>query len=525
MAGSSFWDKEPDVAPAPPGEEEPRVVIQPPPTLKKPPALYEFFAKQGIDAEIVDLFECGVATHDFAIGKRAAICFPFRAPKARLLGYGYRPPEGSPREWDAGAAGALFNLDSIEADPDMLWWAFDEVEAMALYATGYRNVVASPCDLDTALRDNADLLSTPKEIVLALPDTEAGRKLTDDLAARLGRHRVSTVTWPDGCRCAADVARMHGLERLQGCVNAALPWPIEGVQYCTPGVLTALRKAKPPPVLTTGTRATDAVMRLPGEGKLIVVTGIPGHGKTTWVRYVTIHTAKDHDRRWLCFSPENAPWERFLAEAAEVYIGKPFHRRKNDGVWVEAMSDEEVTQAENWLRTRVAMLVFDSQDAPPSLDQVLDRAAKCVLRDGTTDLLIDPWNELEHSRPEKMSETEYTGLCLQRCRAFSNRYRCNVWIIAHPKVQQAPRPGAKLLPPGLYDISGGANWANKADMGICVYTPDNVATQIILLKAKFRRWGTRNAKAIVSYDTYSSRYTTPRVMEDTLTDNVEENAK
>ena len=98
----------------------------------------------------------------------------------------------------------------------------------------------------------------------------------------------------------------------------------------------------------------------------------------------------------------------------------------------------------------------------------------------------------------------------------------NVWVIAHPKVMQAPRPGAKLLSPGLYDISGGANWANKADLGLCVYTPDNEFTHIICLKSKFRRWGQRNAKAIISFDQTSSRYYTSNVVSDALQNRVEE---
>ena len=517
---TSFWDQAP--LPQEPQQPDP-VVIRPAPTLTKPPALYAFGEKQGLTAETIDAFGVGVTTHEFSTGRKPAIAFPFRDRHGDLVGYGYRPPEGAPREWDQNAAGVLYNAQDIETN-DALWWAADELEVLALVQAGFRQTVACPCDLDTALRDNADQISEFTRITLALPSTPEGDKLVQDLAARLGRQRVWTVTWPDGCRSACDVLRLHGVERLEACVNAANPWPIEGIQYLRPGLLRDLRKAKPPPVLSTGTQATDAIMRFPGEGKLIIVTGIPGHGKTTWMRYVMIHTALNHDRRWLCFSPENAPWERFLAECAEVYVGAPFHRRRlPTGGYAEAMSDEDLANAEQWLRPRVTMLVDDSQDQPPSLDWIFDRGARSVLRDGTTDILVDPWNEVEHSRPERMSETEYVGLSLQRSRAFCNRYRCNMWIVAHPKVQIAAKPGAKLPPPGLYDISGGANWANKADLGVCVYTPDNEFTQILLLKSKARRWGQRNSKGLITFDPRSGRYYTQRPIIDGLETHIEEN--
>lgn len=503
----------------------------------KPKALYAFFDARGISEDTVDHFGVYIAPHWFPetgphpAKEYPAIVFPYRY-RGELVNRKYRPPHKNPQMQDKNALPTLFNVDALADCPDDGWVCFCEGEpdCLALHEAGWPYAVTLKDGAPNTIRDEDDAqrqddkrfaaLGTHEEelqrfqrIVLAVDDDVPGRNLREELARRLGRHRCYTVEWPEGCKDAGDVLKQHGRDKLTECIGRAEPWPIEGVQRIKPGMLQALRREPPPPVLTTGTKATDGIMRLPGEGKLIVVTGVPGHGKTTWVRYVMVHTAINHGRRWLCFSPENAPWQRFLAECAEVFTGRPFNRRRVEGEWVEPMSDDELAHAEEWLSPRIEMLAADSLDVSPTLEWVLDRAKTCVMRNGTTDLLIDPWNELEHMRPEKMSETEYVGWALHLLRAFNVRHGINTWVIAHPKVQLAPKVGGKLLAPGLYDISGGANWANKCDLGISVHTPET-DTEIHLIKSKFRRWGTRGTKATIQFDKIANRYYSPATLLD-----------
>jgi twinkle protein len=128
----------------------------------------------------------------------------------------------------------------------------------------------------------------------------------------------------------------------------------------------------------------------------------------------------------------------------------------------------------------------------------MERAAASVLRDGTTDVLIDPWNEVEFERGS-MSETEFIGRSLQRLRAFGTRHGVNVWIVAHPAKMYPAKPGEAVTPPGLYDISGSAHWANKSDIGITVHSAAEGATDILLTKARFQRWGKRGSKATIAF--------------------------
>jgi twinkle protein len=127
---------------------------------------------------------------------------------------------------------------------------------------------------------------------------------------------------------------------------------------------------------------------------------------------------------------------------------------------------------------------------------------------GITDLLIDRWNELEHSRGGA-TETDDTGRSLQKLKGFAFRRGCNVWIVAHPTKMRPPAAGENILPPGPYDISGSSNWANKADVGLTIHNPDNKATAVIVWKSRFARWGRKGEAAELEFDTTNGRYQSP----------------
>jgi twinkle protein len=479
----------------------------------QPDWLYEFFGSRRIGARTVNAFGCYVVQRTFQnLGDRPAIVFPYRF-RGEVVNRKYRPyPEKNPQLQESNALPTLFNVDALGDAPEAIVWVEGEPDCLAMFECGITNVVSLKDGASAsaggdkrfeALRTHSDVLEKAKRMLLAGDMDAPGRTLREELARRLGRHRCFIVEWPDGCKDASDVLRDHGPDAVTAAVRDAQPYPIEGLQRIKIGTLLGLRHGTPPPLLTTGALTTDRILKLPGEGRLIIVTGIPNHGKSSWVMFVQVHLMAEHDRRFLVFSPEMQPWENYTSLCAQIWCGKPFWPR----VGLESMTDGEIVRAEVWLRDRMVLLVSDAEDEPPTLDWIIEGARAAVLRDGVTDLLIDPWNEIEHQAGD-MTETQYVGRALQRLRAFAFRHGCNVWIVAHPTKLHPAKPGESLSAPGLYDISGGANWANKADLGITVHTPAEV-TEIHLTKPRYSRWGRRGTKAELEFDGLTGRYRTP----------------
>jgi twinkle protein len=175
------------------------------------------------------------------------------------------------------------------------------------------------------------------------------------------------------------------------------------------------------------------------------------------------------------------------------------------------MSEKEAEFAENWLAGRMTMIVSDALEEPPTLDWLLEKARICVLRDGTTDFLIDPWNEVEFSNRGSATETEFVGRSLQRLKAFCARYGCNVWVVAHPAKPLPIKAGEKRNPPGPYDISGSAHFFNKADMGITIDSPIPGVADVICWKSRFRRWATKGTIVNLHYEVLTGRYSEPSI--------------
>lgn len=503
------------------------IVRKPPPRHEaaqinnKPPPLYAFFEKRGISADTVDAFGIYIARHWFPdpIGEQPAIVFPYTLGGS-VVNRKYRPPQKNPMMQEKDALPTLFNIDAVTS-LDVVWVVEGEPDVLAMHEAGYKQTVTLPngsskkllAEDDPAREDDkrflplgthAELLGQVEKFVLAGDNDESGLVLREEFARRLGRHRCWIVTWPEGCKDCGDVLKLHGAAGVQAAVEAAEPYPIDGVQRIKPGMLAALRSLPPPPVLTTGTGASDLAFKLPGEGRLIVVTGLPNAGKSVFVRFVMVHTMERHDRRWLVFSPEMAPWGEFVASCAEVFIRRPFRGTAT----AAKMEDHELERAEKWLASRLIMLASDAEEDPPTLDWIVERARVAVLRDGVTDLLIDPWNEIEHQRKGE-SETDYTGRSLQRLRSFGLRHGVNVWIVVHPAKLLPIKPGGEIQPPGLYDIAGSAHWANKSDLALTVHTPLGRDTEVYLRKSRFARWGRRGSKATITYDASCGTYSTP----------------
>ena len=488
-------------------------------TANRPDWLYQMFAERQIGARTVHELGIYATERNFPhpVGRSPAIVFPYTL-KGDVVNRKFRPhPAKNPMMQERDALPSLFNIDRLGDAPDEIVWVEGEMDVAALFECGIRHAVTlkdgAPAGVKpetdpdakrfAALRTHADVLEKARRIVLAGDMDAPGLALREELARRLGRHRCLTVDWPNGLKDACEVLKELGPDAVTEAIANAQHYPIDGLQKIRPGTLAALRSKPPPSVMSTGTRASDNILKLPTEGRLIIVTGDPSHGKTTWTKFAMIHTAENHDRRWAVFSPEMQPWEQFAADCAQVWCGKSFWPLAG----LPSMSEAEIQGAERWLENRVTMIVCDAEDEAPTLDWLIERARAAVLRDGVTDLLIDPWNEIDHQRGV-MAETDYIGRALQRLKAFALRHGCNVWIVAHPAKPPALRPGDQRPAPGPYDLSGSAHWANKSDLGITLHSPKPGTAELHVWKTRHRRRGKRGNVALLDFDELTGRYST-----------------
>jgi twinkle protein len=157
---------------------------------------------------------------------------------------------------------------------------------------------------------------------------------------------------------------------------------------------------------------------------------------------------------------------------------------------------------------RFLLIRFD--DEAPTIEAILEKARAAVMRHGIRGLVIDPYNEIEHRRPSNMTETEYVSQLLGMVKRFAQRHGVHVWFVAHPAKLQRESGGSRPVPT-LYDISGSANWVNKADLGIVIHREperDPTRVEILVRKVRFKSVG-RIGAAALRWDRITGRYAEP----------------
>ena len=391
---------------------------------------------------------------------------------------------------------------------------------VALRVAGLDEVACLPVDLNAelptapawrALGEMEEKMKSMTDIVLALRSDRAGRALEDELGRRMDRERCYRSRWrsdeDDSHReelGASDVLTSLGPNALRAMVDTAPPFPVIGV-YELDDIedrFDELYETGLVPGAETGWPLLDQLYTVK-TGQWTLVTGIPGHGKSSWLDGLLVNLASMHGWRFGMFSPENQPVERHFASLMEKKLGKPF----SDGP-TPRITPEEKNRTKKWLNDRFKVILPDEENGLWTLDAVLNLARTLVYRYGIRGLVIDPWNELDHSRASGTNETSHISESLTKVRRFARLYDVHVWIVAHP-TKLEKRADGKYPVATPYDVSGGAHWRNKADNALSIYRnvdeEDSDVCDIYVQKIRFREVG-RLGVASLRCDTVSGAY-------------------
>lgn len=377
----------------------------------------------------------------------------------------------------------LYNRD-ILSDPSLIDGTYPlvitegEMDALAVMEADYPYVVSVPSGAPAARGPDGRLIEVPDgtgdidperddkysfilndwealaripRIVVAADNDEAGQRLTKELVRRLDKIRCLFVTYPPGCKDFNEVLINHGPKVVLNTIVSAKPFPISGVY--------SYNDLPPEPEISgvsTGWTNLDDYLK-PYTGAFMVITGLPGHGKSTFSTQMAANMA--YLQGW---NVGIASFEMRVKPYVTNQIKNAFIRMKR----LYPQGADASSTPQGFLERRFCFIAPDPEDdIDHDLDWLLDRMATAVIRHGMRICIIDPWNEIDHRRARDEALTEYVGRALRKIKIFARRYDCLVVVVAHPDKSARHRDAEDI---GPMDVSDSAHWANKSDLAITV---------------------------------------------------------
>lgn len=420
-----------------------------------------------------------------------AVAVPYRrggevyARKVRIAKDRAELGDERPFYWvPSGVPHGLFNEDCLRDETlaeQPIIITEGEFDALSVMESGFARVISIPDGWSDSVRDldnakcrqllDLDALFRRSPCIIVAGDADAtGEAFKRAVFNIFDGHPVRHVTWPEGCKDANDCLARHGQGEVAKAIHAAK------LMDPPTGLITGFSDAPPSPrgeVYVTGDPTADRVLCC-HTGFPTIVTGIPGHGKTTFATWALHHMQARHKIRVGAALMET-PWEVLRDHLARLHTG----RRWDD------VGDKDALGAE--LDRRWRLLHKREADDADGMLWVRDMIRTAAVRDGCKIVAFDPWNEIEHRLQPGESMTEYTNAALGKMRQWAERYACALVVLVHPTKMQRD-PGERPKAPGGYDISGSAAWYNKAAVGLTVFRDeDEDVTRLLNWKTKFEQ--------------------------------------
>ena len=156
-----------------------------------------------------------------------------------------------------------------------------------------------------------------------------------------------------------------------------------------------------------------------------------------------------HGFRCAMFSPESFPYEAHIKRIANKLLSKN-------------CNNDDLNSVKDFIEEHFYWVKIDLENL--TLKSILDAFKKLVFQKGINVCVIDPWNMLDHSAQKDHS---YIGKTLSQLTQFCQQTKTHLFLVAHPRKIESE--GGQYKKPTLYDISGSADFFNKAYNGLIVY--------------------------------------------------------
>lgn len=404
----------------------------------------------------------------------------------------------------AGGKPIFYNINSI-IGKDEVYIVEGEFDVLALYEIGIKNVISLP----NGANDNDDFwinseryIKDVSKFIIATDNDAKGIEVREKIAQRLGRYRCVYIEFNskdanDDLKSGELIKTIKNEKRFSiGGTFNSFDLLDETLRLYNDGLPKTIA---PKSEMFKGFNEIFSIMM----GQLTVVTGIPSHGKSSFVDWYALNLVKDYEYKLSIFSPEHNPLGLYNSKYTTLAIGKPF--------WgANRMSEKDVYDYTEWSREKLYFTTAEDTIAP-DWDWLLEKFKEQMFTYGINIFIIDAWNKV--LMPKGMRGKDAIDEILTRVTSFCTQHNVHIFLVAHPTKMKKNEKTDKFEIPDLYDVSGSADFRNQTHNGLCVYrhfgdNNEDSYTSVFNLKTKYDFQGTIGAFTKFNWNNNNRRFYT-----------------
>lgn len=410
--------------------------------------LIKYFAKRGISEKT--LIEYNIGLND-----KKEIIFPYYK-NGELVNVKYRTNLGDGKKTfrqEKDTESTLFGMDNIPKDQKELIWVEGEMDVLALAQVGIYSVSVPQGAGEKKLEciENCfEFVNSFSEHIIAVDNDVNGDTLKQTLIDRLGKTNCKIVNW--GQYKDANEVLIANDNPEEYINKAEMLQPAGVLTFYDDNVMDSICNylyGNDTNYYSTGWENLDKLITL-RTGYLMIVSGYPSRGKSTFVDNLLVNLSKQYDLKHLIASFESTMPTRYIS-LVEMYAQQTRHK----------LIENDTILGDNFDFIATHFYNFDI-DRLWTVDEICDEAELAVKKYGIKTLVIDPYNRLNNKFKDNREDL-YIGQILAKLSMLAKRLDILVIFVAHPKKPDGEKS------PNLYSISGSSDWYNMADYGIIVH--------------------------------------------------------
>lgn len=395
----------------------------------------------------------------------------------------------------------LYNINSA-IESDEVWIVEGEFDVLAMFEAGIESAVSLPSganDNDDYWINSEPYLKDVKKFIIATDSDDKGNDVRDKIAQRLGRWRCEFVEFENKDANGDLIAGV-----LHKTIKTRKRFPVGGtfsVDDLYDNILSLYDNGLPE---TLGVKNSCfgnlnnvwSTMR----GHLVVTTGIPSHGKSSFIEWYALNLVNDHDMKLSFFSPEHSPMELHQSRLIEKVTGKRFF---GEGRLLKS----DIERYKNWANERIYLTGAENGEFP-TWNWIFDKFREQLFTFGIDVFIIDAFNKLEFDG--KGEDLQNIRKVLTKLTMFAQMHNVVIFLIAHPTKMKKKEDGTYEVPT-LYDVAGSADFRNQTHDGITIHRyfgneMEEPYTVFINTKTKFQFQGEIGQDVQMLYDPNNGRY-------------------